>query len=157
MVLISSFIFSCSYDSINDNHFINNEITDVKLEYSNIEGDIIALVNDYRVNNNFNALNTINLISLEAIKHTEYMVEVGELSHDNFSERYAKLSENINAKNMSENLAYGHRSAQSAFNSWLASTAHKSIIESPNTTDIGISIMQDDEGRNYFTIIFIER
>ncbi|MBG7628998.1 MAG: CAP domain-containing protein, partial [Bacteroidetes bacterium] len=47
-----------------------------------------------------------------AKSHTDYMVETGRLSHENFSNRQDKLVANANAKSVGENVGYGYSTAK---------------------------------------------
>ena len=85
------------------------------------------------------------------------MLEVGEVSHDNFGIRSKNLIENANASVVAENVAYGFNSAEGVVNAWLKSEKHKATIENPSFTDFGISTEANELGRNYFTNIFIKR
>lgn len=146
---------SCSQDD--DGIFFKNEDTSLVVNYSDIEYEILDLVNQHRQDLGLNPLDVLNVVSKEAISHTNYMLNKGEPSHDNFQIRYANLRNAVNAKNVSENVAFGYRSAQAVVNAWLNSAKHKEIIENKDFTDFGISTKSNDEGKNYFTHIFIKR
>ena len=152
-VVLCLLFTSCSSD---DDNF-NDDMVYSKVEYSDIELDILDLVNEYRVSKGLISLNQLNIISVVAETHTAYMAEVDKISHDHFSERNQQLVENANAKHVGENVGYGYGTAQGVFDSWLKSDAHRAIIEKPNYTHFGISTEKNLEGRNYFTQIFIER
>ena len=57
---------------------------------------------------------------------------------------------------MSENVAYGFSSAESLVNAWLNSASHRENIEG-DFTDFDISAEKNNEGKWYFTNIFIKR
>jgi uncharacterized protein YkwD len=103
------------------------------------------------------ALNSLDIVSGVADGHTNYMIEVGQINHDNFGERAQVLMKNAKAKTVAENVAYGYSTAQGALNGWLNSDAHRKVIENPNFTHFGISTKSDNNGRNYFTQIFINK
>lgn len=133
------------------------KFNDTEVKYSEIELEILGLVNDYRVSKNLMPLDKMGVISTVAESHTTYMAEIGEVNHDNFSKRHQKLVEKANAKTVGENVGYGFSSAEGVVNAWLRSDAHRAIIEKDRFTHFGISTKQNIEGRNYFTQIFIER
>ncbi|WP_298368525.1 CAP domain-containing protein [uncultured Lutibacter sp.] len=158
-VLCCSLLFSCSTADEDVNLYSSAEtetISDV-VSYSKIETDILNLVNDYRLKNNLATLQTLNIISTVADEHTSYMIETGDISHAHFADRASKLMKNAGAKEVSENVAYGFSTAESALKGWLNSDEHRKIIENPNFTHFGISSESNDEGRNYFTQIFIKK
>jgi len=131
--------------------------TSAKVSYSDMESNILTLVNDYRKSINLSDLRTLNIISTIAASHTNYMIEVGEISHDNFSRRAQDLIELAAAKTVAENVAYGFGTAEGVMTGWLNSEEHKKIIENPVFTHFGISSASNIEGRNYFTLIFIKK
>ena len=158
LILLCIFSFSCSKQ---DNGIYFNEIEENlnpdDLIYSNLETEILDLVNEYRKNLSLPALENLSIVSAVADNHTNYMVETGKISHDNFDNRSQYLINNTNAKSVGENVAFGYSSAEGVFNGWLKSEGHKNVIENPNYTHFGISVELNAEGRNYFTQIFIKK
>ncbi|MFK5958446.1 MAG: CAP domain-containing protein [Lutibacter sp.] len=157
LILFMFVFFSCSKED--DGIYFNetNEVVNTNVNYSNIEIEILDLVNDYRQSMGLNTLETLNIISGVADGHTNYMVETGQVSHDNFSQRAEILINNAGAKTVGENVAYGFNTAQGVLNGWLNSEEHKKIIENPSYTHFGISTESNNEGRKYFTQIFIKK
>ena len=84
------------------------------------------------------------------------MVEVDNVSHDNFFQRKNSLIDNTNASKVSENVAYAYSNAQSVVNAWLNSDGHRQNIEG-DFTDFDISAEQNANGQWYFTNIFVKR
>ena len=157
ILLCSVFLFSCSPED--DGIYFNesSEVINTAVSYSEMESDILTLVNEYRISQGLSSLTTLNIISGVADGHTSYMISTGTVSHDNFDSRAQALITNANAKKVSENVAYGYNTAQGVFNGWLKSPSHKKIIEIVSLTHFGISTKTDSEGRYYFTQIFIEK
>ena len=156
-VLISMFFISCTQDE--DGIYEEDSLTlkDVSVSYTVMEYQIFSLVNDHRESLGLNKLNIINLISVEAEGHTDYMIETGVPSHDNFPTRHKNLVKSVSAKSVGENVAYGYSSAKSVVKAWIKSDGHRKNIENPDYTDFGISTKENSAGRNYFTNIFIKR
>jgi uncharacterized protein YkwD len=159
LILMCTLFLSCSPndEDITLYEEANNELLSTSVTYSSIELEILEIVNDYRIEENLSKLQTLNIISNVANQHTSYMIQTGTVSHANFSERAESLITNAKAKTVSENVAYGYSSAQAVFNGWLNSESHKKIIDNPNFTHFGISTDSDNQGKNYFTHIFIEK
>ena len=158
LLLIGFLMLSCTKDDVEELYKTESEVVvDIKLSYSEIEQDIINLVNDHRVANGLPVLSVLNLISKEAIDHTNYMIKNGEISHDNFSTRHQNLVINANARSVAENVAYGYKTSQGVVNGWLNSNGHKKNIENKEFTHIGISMKKDDLGNPYYTNIFIKK
>lgn len=157
-----SFLFflsmsSCSTEGKNGETEVIEEISEEKkFDYSEIEKDILKLVNEYRTELELQPLKPIAEISLEAESHNFYMIEQGEVSHDNFAVRSEYLVNNLNAKAVSENVAYGYSSADTVVKGWLSSEGHRENIEG-DYSHFGISVVDDEEGRNYFTNIFLRK
>ena len=154
LIITILLLSACSQE---DDGIYFEPITESKISYTSIETEILILVNDYRLENGLNALEKLNIISTVAETHTHYMVEVGKVNHDNFPERHEKLVKNADAKSVGENVAYGYSSAESVVNAWIQSEGHREIIEDPEYTHFGISTETDENGRNYFTHIFINK
>ncbi|WP_396600821.1 CAP domain-containing protein [Algibacter sp. R77976] len=129
----------------------------IQVEYSEMDYEIVEIINAYRVSKGLSSLNILNEASKEAILHNQYMVEQGEISHDYFFTRLENLKKSVNAKSVSENVGYGYSSTQSIVDAWLRSESHKKNIETPGFTDFGVSTTQDEKGRNYFINIFVKR
>ena len=153
-VVLCLLFTSCASE---DDGIYFNETANTKIEYSEIELEILELVNNYRSSKGLVTLEKLNIISSVAETHTEYMAEVNKVSHDNFPLRHQQLVEDADAKLVGENVGYGFGTAQGVFEAWLKSDSHREIIERSNYTHFGISTKQNLEGRNYFTQIFIER
>ncbi len=155
LTFVSAFLFSCSNDESEPINISTKK--DISLNYTPIEIEITNLINDYRVNQGLPELKIFNIVSKEAINHTNYMIEIGEMNHDNFSVRYHNLVANANAKSAAENVAYGYTTAEAVVNAWINSDGHRHNIENPTYTHFGISTKSNSEGHNYFTNIFIKK
>jgi uncharacterized protein YkwD len=150
-------MFSCAKEDDGIYFDDNSTIIDTPVTYSDIENDILILVNDYRTSIGLSSLTRLSIVSNVANSHTEYMIETGQVSHDNFSNRAETLMNNAKAKSVAENVAYGYSTAQGVLNGWLNSPDHKKIIEGSSYTHFGISTDCNTKGRNYFTQIFIKK
>jgi uncharacterized protein YkwD len=157
VVFLSFVLFSCSKED--DGIYLNQtaEVANKNVTYSKIENDILDLVNAHRTSLGLSTLSKLNVVSGVADGHTEYMIETGTISHDNFDERAQELMDNAGAKSVAENVAYGYTTAESVVNGWLNSSEHKAIIENPNFTHFGISTEANSDGRNFFTQMFIKK
>ena len=146
---------SCSTDSIVEDEISTIEVP-VAPEAKQIEIEIMELINTYRINEGLNPLSGHNTVKAVAFTHTDYMIEVDNVSHDNFFLRKQSLETNASANIVSENVAYGFSSAESVVNAWLNSPSHKENIEG-DFTNFDVSAEQNEEGKWYFTNIFIKR
>ncbi|MGK0430857.1 MAG: hypothetical protein ACJARX_002537 [Psychroserpens sp.] len=154
MALVALLSFSCSSEE-----FPSETIDSMSLPATpaakNIEIEILELINAHRINEGLMPLNNHNTIKAVAYTHTDYMVEVDNVSHDNFFQRKNSLIDNANAFKVSENVAYAYSTAQSVVNAWLNSEGHRENIEG-DFTDFDISAEQNEDGKWYFTNIFVK-
>ncbi|MDY2586924.1 CAP domain-containing protein [Winogradskyella aquimaris] len=146
---------SCSTDSAAEDK-INSIEVPLAPEAKLIEIEIMELINAHRINEGLDPLQDHSTVKAVAFTHTDYMVEVNNVSHDNFFQRKQSLQLNANANIVSENVAYGFSSAESVVNAWLNSPSHRENIEG-DFTDFDISAEKNNEGKWYFTNIFIKR
>nr|WP_321222717.1 CAP domain-containing protein [uncultured Psychroserpens sp.] len=155
MVLIAMLSFSCSTEEF-PSETIDSMALPAAPAAKTIEIEILELINAHRINEDLTPLNNHGIIKAVAYTHTDYMVEVNNVSHDNFFQRKNSLIDNASASKVSENVAYAYSSAQSVVNAWLNSPGHRQTIEG-DFTDFDISAEQNEEGKWYFTNIFIKR
>lgn len=126
------------------------------VNYSQIELDVLDAVNDHRISKGLSVLKRVDGITFQAHDHNKYMIQNNKVSHDNFSKRYTALVNEIGAKAVGENLAYGYQTSDAVLKAWLNSESHRENLEGDHT-HFGLSISQDSNGRNYFTNIFVRR
>ena len=153
LVLVALASFSCSTDNLEDtaDAIINEYVPPTKI----IEIEVMELINNYRIAQGLNSLSPMDEIKSEAFGHTDYMIENDEVSHAFFHVRKANLVNRVNAISVAENVAYAYSSAEAVVNAWLNSEGHKNVIEG-DYTHFDISAEQDDEGKWYYTNIFIK-
>lgn len=151
---ITTFLYSCSSD---EDGIYMDSFEDISLNYSPMEYEILELVNNHRESIGLPTLSILNIVSKEAEGHNDYMIQEGKPSHDNFPSRYTSLVSSVEAQEVGENVGYGYRSSESIVNAWIKSDGHRRNIENQEYTDFGISVQIDEDGRNYFTQIFVKR
>ncbi|MEX0997042.1 MAG: CAP domain-containing protein [Flavobacteriaceae bacterium] len=146
---------SCSKDEIDENDVVNQEI-DLSIVIKNdvqMSQEILDLVNDHRQSIGLNTLvMDQTYASAYAVDHTDYMIDLSQINHDNFHIR-SKALKDRGAERVGENVAYGYEDAASVVNSWLNSPAHKEIIEG-NYTHSGFGVFKNDKDRYFFTQLF---
>ncbi|MDO9275648.1 MAG: CAP domain-containing protein [Lutibacter sp.] len=157
LLLLTTLLFSCAKEEDGVYFNENSEVVNAKVVYSAMESEIVSLVNAHRTSIGLSALSTLNLVSGVADGHTNYMIEAGIISHDNFAERAQILMKQAGAKTVGENVGYGYSTAEGVVNAWIASDSHRKIMENPDYTHFGISTDSNTENRNYFTNIFIKK
>ena len=158
LIFCTLFLTSCSKDSISDEVTPYDQVVTEKVDYqyNAVEKEILDEINLYRETLGYGQLRPMAELSIESEDHNEYMIEKGTVSHDNFAQRASSLMNDVGAKSVAENVGYGYRTSQAVVNAWLKSKGHRENIEG-DYTHFGVSVRQDEEGKNYFTNIFIKR
>ena len=146
---------SCSTDSIDDKADAM-ELSLFSQEAKTIEVEILELINNHRFSLGLNPLAEMDVIKSVAYSHTDYMVDNDEVSHHNFFTRSNYLKSNAGAEKVSENVAFGYSSAESVVRAWIKSEAHKENLEG-DFTNFDISAEKNEDGRWYYTNIFIKK
>ena len=138
---------SCSKESTDDSIALSaDNAFDVELQ-------LLYIINDHREKMGQTALKHSNVAYSYANSHTDYMIQKGVLSHDNFNSRAASLSADTNAEEVAENVAKDYASATEAFMGWMSSDTHRSTMED-NFTHTAISVKKDSNGNLYYTQLF---
>ncbi len=146
LILITC-ITSCSKDNTSENN--------KNLETLSITDEILQLVNKHRASIEQPPL-LVNILAKQlAEEHTAYMINEKEISHFNFNNRANILINEANAISVGENVAYKQQSAKAVMEAWLNSEDHRKNIEG-DFTHIGIGVLKNSAGNNYFTQIFIK-
>lgn len=148
---------SCSKDSLGEEletAELNTEVPPVS--YSSFELEVLDLINAYRVEKGLSELQLMDESSHQAELHNKHMIEHDEVCHDDFLSRYSALVNKTKAEAVSENVAYGYRTADAVVQAWIKSDGHRENLLD-NHTHFGISISQNQDGRFYFTNIFVRK
>ncbi|MFI8377694.1 CAP domain-containing protein [Leeuwenhoekiella sp. NPDC079379] len=117
--------------------------------------EILQEVNTHRTSLGLSALKNNSDSKVKAVEHTKYMATKGTISHDNFFKRSDYLKAK-GAGRVSENVAFGYRTAEEVVAAWIKSEGHREALEG-NFTHSGISVVKNDKGTAYFTQIFITK
>lgn len=118
-----------------------------------MEQELLNLVNSHRNSLGFSSLAFSEVAYSYASDHTDYMIAMGSLSHDNFSARASSISEEVNAEYVSENVAKDYISAQQVLDGWMASPNHRKTLEG-EFTHTAVSVKKDASGTFYYTQLF---
>jgi uncharacterized protein YkwD len=138
----------------------SEDVSSSKVEnfsYNETELDMMSRINDYRTSVGLNALEPINHISFKSEEHNEYMITNDVVGHYYFETRSNNIKQVLGAVKVSENIAYNYNTNNAALNAWINSEGHKDNIEG-DYTHFGISIKTNpNNGRKYYTNIFMKR
>lgn len=147
---------SCSKDSVEDLDSANLVSKTAPVAYTTIELDVLELLNTYRAQQGLSELQFLDESSVQAANHNQHMIENNEVCHDFFGIRFEALVKSVNAKAVSENVAFGYQTAEAVVNAWIKSDGHRKNLEGEHT-HFGISVKEDQDGQLYFTNIFVKK
>lgn len=125
-------------------------------DYSEVENEMLDLINQYRDSVGLNTLGKINHISFKSFEHDEYMIKTNDIGHANFGERQQNLHDVLGALKVGENVAFNYDTPKQALKAWLKSESHKVNLDG-DYTHFGISIMENEIGQKFYTNIFIKK
>lgn len=123
------------------------------------ESKVMQLVNAERAKAGLQPLKANWQLSRVARYKSQDMINKGYFSHT--SPTYGspfKMMESFGIKFSSagENIAMGQRTPEEVMKSWMNSSGHRANILSPSYTEIGVGVAKDDQGRIYWTQMFIK-
>lgn len=147
LVLFVGALASCSKGSVESTNIIEAE------NVPEIEQELLEVVNQHRESLGASTLEFSSVAYTQANEHTDYMMAVGSLNHDNFSKRASTISTKVNAEFVAENVAKDYFTANETFKGWLNSASHKKTMEG-EFTHTAVSVKRNTDGNLYFTQIF---
>ena len=156
LVLVTFSLFSCSKEEVAPNLPENTAQINTKYNYTTDELEVLRLINNHRQSKGLNTLERVDYIATVAEGHDNYMIAVGQVSHNNFADRHQALVSNLGAKTVSENVAYNYATPQGVFNAWMTSNGHRVNLEG-DYTHFGIAIRANAEGKKYYTNLFMKK
>lgn len=142
------FMASCDAPSLEDELVLSPENV-----ASDIELEIIQLVNEYRSSKGLSALEFDGIAYDYAAQHTEEMISDGQISHDNFDVRSSNLAQQANANYVSENVGKSFTTAKAIVEAWIKSDTHRKVMEG-DFIYTAVSVQADELGTLYFTQLF---
>lgn len=149
-----SSLTSCSSDSESVSNTSNETVK--SYTHSNLELELLDEVNAYRVSIGLNPLEIIEHISYKSSEHNDYMLSTQSVTHEGFDQRKSNLQAVLGAYRVGENVAFAYSTAQATVTAWINSASHKANLEG-DYTHFGASIKMDDQGRKYYTNMFIKK
>jgi len=147
LVLFVCTLASCGKESADTIEIIETE------NAKEIEQELLKEVNEHRTSLGQNTLEFNAVAYIHANAHTDYMMAIGAINHDNFSKRASDISSEVNAEFIAENVAKDYSTASAAFQGWLNSATHKRTMEG-EFTHTAVSVKKSSDGTLFFTQIF---
>lgn len=153
ILLILMGLASCGKNSSDSNKTIT--IRPVKPAPST--SNYFDIVNDYRVKLGLRPLIHSAIIQEVAYGHSRYMSEGwGRFGHAGWRTRCGRLRAETRADLCGEIVAMGQATPEAVLEAWLGSPPHRAAIENPRYTHTGIGVAKNNEGRLYWTQMFLE-
>ncbi len=152
MHLIALALFACTLASCSKESAETVNIVETK-NVTEVEQNVLATVNEYRVSSGLNALKFDDVAYRYANTHTDYMIAKGAINHDHFTTRAAALAIDVNVEFVAENVAKDYTTASEVFQGWLRSAKHRRTMEG-DFMHTAVSVKEDADGTLYFTQIF---
>ncbi|NJN16803.1 MAG: CAP domain-containing protein [Oscillochloris sp.] len=118
--------------------------------------EIIALVNQERVNAGLAPLDVALELMIAAQNHSASMAASGLISHagiDGSGPPERMRAAGYNWARCGENIAVGQTSAAEAMHFWMHSPPHRANILDPNFREIGVGFVRQAEGYGYYWTI----
>lgn len=151
LILLFISLTSCQKDEIENFEEVSYTI-DISLAGENdtrFSNGVLDLINEHRASIGLEALVLGSVASSAyAVDHTNYMIDLGQINHDNFAVRKAAL-ENDGARIVGENVAHGYDTPEAVIHAWLNSSSHRANIEG-GYTHTGFGIKYCEVTRTYF-------
>jgi len=120
---------------------------------------MVFLLNDHRTRLSLPKLAYTESLTLEAQIHTDDMAQRRlRFGHDGMSQRCLNARRAMRGGNAcGEIVSRFHQNADQAFNGWMNSWNHRTQIEDPRYTHMGIGLAIDGGGLPYWTVLFLQR
>jgi hypothetical protein len=119
------------------------------------EAQLFNLTNQARAANGLVQLRVAAGATDVARNWTRYMATSGSFRHNPNYVAELRAYGQSNATAFSENIAYGHPTADALFNGYMASPTHRANILAPAMRFVGIGSVRDAAGRVYNTMNFV--
>lgn len=130
----------------------------------NIKG--LQYLNDFRKSKGLKALEWEEKVYKAIRPHTQQMMKIDKISHDNFDSRADKIEKSFKVRQSAENVAFfsayedksPDETARKLTDQWISSPGHRKNMLLPHLTHAGISILrQGKDKRVYFGTQFFVR
>ena len=152
MHLIVLAVFTCALTSCSKESAETVNVVE-KENVTEVEQNVLATVNEYRVSSGLNALKFDAVAYRYANAHTDYMIAKGAINHDKFTARASALAADVTVEFVAENVAKDYANATDVFQGWLQSANHRRTMEG-DFKHTAVSVKKDSGGTLYFTQIF---
>lgn len=148
-VVISTTLLSCQKEEIDTEFKFEIDLSLAQENDSQFANEILTLINEHRSQAGLNTLAFgSTLATAYAVDHTNYMIDMNQINHDNFSIRSAAI-ESDGAASVGENVAFGYHKAAHVVTAWLNSPGHKENLEG-NFSHASIGVKYSETLNTYY-------
>jgi len=98
---------------------------------------LLQFINAYRSQHGLTPLETAKHLAALAREHSRYMAEHGNVSHDEFDQRFARAG----SRNCVENVGRNHPDARAQFQGWQQSPGHNAAMLDPAVRRGGVAVV----------------
>jgi uncharacterized protein YkwD len=122
-----------------------------------VAAEVLRLINAYRESKRLSPFVSEPIVYQQALEHSLAMVKNDDLSHDGFDKRVKEINKTIFSMASAENVAFNQgedNPAKTAFEQWKTSRGHNKNMLG-NYTHTGLAVAKSNDGKYYFTQIFI--
>jgi uncharacterized protein YkwD len=118
-----------------------------------LSAGIVTLTNQQRAAHGCKAVKVDARLVAAAAGHSSYMARTGSFSHtgsggSSFSTRVTRAAY---PRPLSENVAFGYRTAADVMKGWMASPGHRANILNCKASTVGVSTVYAANGNPYYT------
>lgn len=129
-----------------------------KVPSAEVHSELLRKMDSLRALSQLEAIENSTLLRKLSYRHSLYMLEIGEISHDNFEEeRLPEISDSLNVHLAYENVGFYNGTenpAEKIFADWMKDTEIKSNLLKI-WDRMGMAVVTDSLGNYYTTQIFI--
>ena len=140
----------------NDSTDKKEESEKLQTEASDLAWQVIELVNSYRAEHGISPVKYDAAATCAAQTRAREIVSVFSHTRPDGKRCFTALDEcGANYQGAGENIAMGQTTAKEVMNDWMNSAGHRENILNENFTKIGVGVYQGDDGRLYWTQMFV--
>src|SRR5262249_33875144 len=123
-----------------------------------LEAEIVRLTNVERSKHGLRTVQSNVKLRTAAVEHTANMARQNQLSHtlDGKDPGRRLRDAGYDWRTYGENIAYGYTDAQAVVQGWMKSPKHRDNILNPHVTEIGVGVLKNAQGKQYYCQVFAQ-
>jgi len=116
--------------------------------------ELLVAINKYRAESSASYLLADSIASYLAQDRCYEMIDENILSHEDWGDEASEILV-LGSDSIGENIAYGHASTEGVMEGWKKSEGHNENMLNPKWKYIGIAVVKDSKGRNWYCTLFL--